>query len=90
MIISTTQQRAIDSIIALTEITPGGTDAIELYGPGAETYFVATTYPHKAGYAALRPKLVGFGQSRGGAREDLLDAVIDEVIATSVAITSIQ
>lgn len=82
MTITPAQQRAVDSIMALAEITVGGTDAVELYGPGAETYFVATARPHKAGYRSLRPELVGFGETRAGAREDLLGTVTEEVTAT--------
>lgn len=73
------QRRAINAIMTHTRIDRAGTDAIKLYGPGADTYFIATTYPHRAGYSMLRPTLTGAGQTQGGAREELLGEVIEEV-----------
>ena len=71
------QRRAINAIMTHTRIDRAGTNAIKLYG--AETYFIATTYPHKAGYSMLRPTLTGAGQTQGGVREELLGEVIEEV-----------
>ena len=76
------QRRTIAAIMRHTRIDRAGDDAIKLYGPGAETYFAAKTYPHKAGYSMLRPTLVGYGETQGGARENLHGEVIEEVTAT--------
>ena len=79
MSITAAQRRAINTIMRFTHISIAGTDAIKIYGPGAETYFIATTYPHKAGYFTLRPELTGSGLTQAHARDDLLDTVIEEV-----------
>ena len=82
MNITAVQRRAINTIMYFTHVSVAGTDAVKIYGPGAETYFIATTYPHKAGYFALRPELTGSGYTQAHARDDLLDTVTEEVTTT--------